>query len=75
MMPNPDSKKCCGLSMNTLEIFGIRIYRCMYRSHHPMIFQNLNTGEEFTESYDDGDGGLEWTSHYMEHFDEEPRTN
>lgn len=56
-------KKCCGLPMNTLEVFGIRIYSCSYRGHHPMIFQNLSTGEELTESYDDGaDGGLTWAS-------------
>jgi hypothetical protein len=51
--------------MNTLDIFGIRIYQCMHRSHHPMIFRNLNTGEVLHESYGPEDGGLEWTSHYL----------
>jgi hypothetical protein len=61
--PNP-ARECCGMSMNTLEIFGIRIYQCYHRSHHPMIFHNLNTGEVFAESYSEEDGGLKWTSHY-----------
>lgn len=62
--PASDLKKCCGLPMGTLEVFGVRLYRCMYRSHHPLVFRNLATGEELTESYDDGkDGGLRWTAH------------
>lgn len=36
----------------------------MHRSHHPLIFRNLSTGEELTESYHRGDGGLSWESHY-----------
>jgi hypothetical protein len=60
------TRECCGLPMSTLDVFGVRLYRCMHRSHHPLIFRNLNTGEELTESYSDGDSGLEWTSHYAE---------
>jgi hypothetical protein len=53
--------------MSTLDVFGVRLYQCSYRSHHPLIFRNLATGEELTESYDGGkDGGLEWTTHYGE---------
>jgi len=64
-MPDPSpARECCGMPMNTLEIFGIRIYQCHHRSHHPMIFQNMNTGEILVESYGDNDGGLEWKSHY-----------
>lgn len=59
-------RECCGLPMSTLDVFGVRLYRCMYRGHHPLVFRNLNTGEELAESYDDGDGGLKWTSHYGE---------
>lgn len=59
-----DVKKCCGLPMSTLDVFGIRLFRCAHRPHHPVIFRNLATGEELTESYDDGaDGGLKWTGH------------
>lgn len=61
-----DARECCGLPMSTLDVFGVRLYRCMHRGHHPLIFRNLNTGEELTESYGDGDGGLEWASHYAE---------
>jgi hypothetical protein len=51
--------------MSTLDVFGVRLYQCSYRSHHPLIFRNLATGGELTESYDDGaDGGLEWSSHH-----------
>jgi hypothetical protein len=57
-------RECCGLPMSTLDIFGVRLYRCMHRGHHPLVFRNLNTGEELTEQYRDDDGGLEWTSHY-----------
>lgn len=65
--PASDVRLCCGLPMNTLDVFGVRLYQCSYRSHHPVIFRNLNTGEELTESYDGGkDGGLEWTTHYGE---------
>lgn len=49
-------KECCGLPMSTLDVFGIRLYQCMYRGHHPLVFRNLSTGEELTESYCDGDG-------------------
>lgn len=49
--------------MLTLDVFGVRLYRCMHRGHHPLVIANLNTGEEVTETYRDGDGGLEWTSH------------
>lgn len=62
--PASDARLCCGLPMSTLDVFGIRLYRCSYRPHHPVIFRNLNTGEELTESYDGGkDGGLRWTAH------------
>lgn len=59
---------CCGLPMRTLELFGLRLYKCFYRSQHPMIFRNLSTGEELTERYhdDDPDDALSWTSHYGE---------
>jgi hypothetical protein len=54
--------------MLTLDVFGIRLFRCMYRGHHPLVIRNLSTGEEVTESYDDGkDGGLEWASHHREY--------
>jgi hypothetical protein len=63
-------KTCCGLPMLTLDVFGVRLYRCSYRSHHALIFRSLVTGEELTESYHDGDGGLEWTVNARE---EEPQ--
>ena len=68
--PANDAKKCCGLPMSTLDVFGVRLYQCMYRSYHPVIFRNLATGQELTESYADGDGGLEWTSHFKPDFTE-----
>ena len=49
--------------MLTLEVFGVRLYRCSYRGHHPLVFENLVTGAVLTESYDPGDGGLHWTGH------------
>jgi hypothetical protein len=58
-------KECCGLPMSTLDVFGIRLFRCMHRGHHPLVIANLSTGEEVAESCRDGDGGLEWTSHYV----------
>jgi len=61
-----NGKECCGLPMLTLDVFGIRLFRCMHRGHHPLVIANLSTGEEVTETYRDGDGGLEWTSHYGE---------
>ena len=59
-------KECCGLPMQTLDVFGIRLFRCMHRGHHPLVFRNLSTGEEVTEEDEPGDGGLEWASHYRE---------
>jgi hypothetical protein len=46
--------RCCGLNMNYREVFGIRIYTCDHRSHHPEIFENLYTGERVS------DETLEW---------------
>ena len=40
---------CCGLPMNYQEVFGIRIYACSYRSHHPSVYVNLNTGQMKTD--------------------------
>jgi hypothetical protein len=61
------ARTCCGLPMSTLDVFGVRLYRCVLRGGHPLVFRNLSTGEELTESYDDGaDGGLEWARHYTE---------
>jgi hypothetical protein len=39
------TKVCCGMPMNYHEVFGIRIYVCAHRSHHPVLYLNLNTGE------------------------------
>lgn len=49
--------------MSTLEVFGVRIYQCAYRSHHPLVFENLQTGEVLKEKYSayDKDGTLTWT--------------
>lgn len=59
-----EGRACCGLPMNTLDVFGVRLYQCSHRSHHPVIFRNLSTGEELAESYDGGkDGGLRWAAH------------
>lgn len=41
--------ECCGLPMGWAEVFGIRVYRCAYRAHHPLIFVNLSTGEQITD--------------------------
>lgn len=62
--PAAGPRACCGLPMSTLDVFGIRLYRCSHRPYHAVVFRNLNTGEELTESYDGGkDGGLRWTAH------------
>jgi hypothetical protein len=52
--------------MLTLDVFGIRLFRCMYRGHHPLVIRNLSTGEDVTEEYEPGDGGLEWASHHSD---------
>jgi hypothetical protein len=49
-----DIETCCGAPMLWREVFGIRIYTCTHRSHHPEVFVNLNTGERRTEEE------LEW---------------
>jgi len=68
--PGAPVRKCCGLPMSTLDVFGVRLYQCTYRQH-PLVFRNLNTGEELTELYEPGDGGLEWTQHYPPGSDDE----
>lgn len=32
-----------------LDVFGIRIYHCTYRGHHPAVYLNLSTGERVPE--------------------------
>lgn len=68
MDENQYPKTCCGMAMSTLEVFGVRLYQCVYRSHHPLIFRNLNTGEERMEKYDpsDPDDRLEWDTSNFE---------
>lgn len=46
--------RCCGLPMNWREVFGIRIYTCDHRSHHPEIYVNLYTGQEISDEH------MEW---------------
>lgn len=46
--------RCCGLPMNYREVFGIRIWTCDHRSHHPEIFENLYTGQHISDEH------LEW---------------
>lgn len=41
--------ECCGTDMYYAEVFGIRIYKCMYRSHHPMVFVRQSDGEAISE--------------------------
>ena len=36
------------MPMSYYEIFGIRVYNCQLR-HHPVIYVNLQTGEERTD--------------------------
>jgi hypothetical protein len=50
----PETRKCCGLPMNYREVFGIRLWTCDHRSHHPMIIENLYTGQTVS------DEELEW---------------
>lgn len=68
MDENPYPKTCCGMPMFTMEVFGVRLYQCPHRSHHPLIFRNLNTGEERMEKYDpsDPDDRLEWDTSNFE---------
>lgn len=59
MCTDPDShlalkRKCCGLPMNYREVFGIRIWTCDHRAHHPEIFENLYTGQTVIDTE------LEW---------------
>ena len=44
----PGMKTCCGMPMSYYEVFGIRVYHCQLR-HHPVIYENLRTGEERTD--------------------------
>ena len=39
-----ETRKCCGIPMNYREVFGIRLWTCDHRSHHPMLIENLYTG-------------------------------
>lgn len=36
--------KCCGWTMNHVDLWGIRFWRCQFRNHE--IWQNLYTGEK-----------------------------
>ncbi len=40
---------CCGMDMDHEDHWGVRRYTCPYRSHHPVIWVNLNTGERIKE--------------------------
>jgi hypothetical protein len=35
--------------MSYQEVFGIRRYQCVYRSHHPAVWVRLDTGERITD--------------------------
>jgi hypothetical protein len=35
--------------MQYAEVYGIRVYMCLYRSHHPVIYRNLVTGEQVSD--------------------------
>lgn len=35
---------CCGMPMKWQVFFGIRMYVCNYRDHHPRFFVNEQTG-------------------------------
>ena len=48
-MTEADAETCCGFPMAYQEVFGIRRYQCWYRSHHPAVWVNLNTGERVTD--------------------------
>ena len=41
--------RCCGMAMVFQDIWGVRRYRCFYRSHHAEILVNLATGERKAE--------------------------
>jgi hypothetical protein len=40
-----DLRTCCGLLMTFQDVFGIRVWHCSYRLHHPVLYENPCTGE------------------------------
>jgi hypothetical protein len=48
---HPAPPGCCGYPMEqALEVSGVRVYRCVYRGHHPRVYENAATGEQVRES-------------------------
>lgn len=35
--------------MSWREVFGVRVYHCVHRSHHPAVYENLYTGERVSD--------------------------
>lgn len=33
------------MPMSYQEVFGIRVYHCVHRRHHAVVYRNLYTGE------------------------------
>lgn len=40
---------CCGQPMSYIDVYGVRIYRCVHRDSHEFIFKQLSTGYTSTE--------------------------
>ena len=45
----PLAETCCGYPMAYQEVFGIRRYQCVHRSHHRAVYVRLSTGERVTD--------------------------
>ncbi len=51
---------CCGLPMIYQDIWNVRRYQCQHRSHHPVIYVNLATGETLVDEDGYGPRVIPW---------------
>jgi hypothetical protein len=54
------AKTCCGLPMIYQDIWNVRRYQCGYRSHHPVIYVNMATGESLVDEAGYGPRVIPW---------------
>jgi hypothetical protein len=56
--PWPPPPECCGAPMEiwVADVFGVRVFRCTHRPHHPVFFRQLATGRQVGEEDLAGDG-------------------
>lgn len=56
----PKALTCCGLPMRYQDIFNVRRYECDHRSHHPVVYVNLATGERIADEAGYGPSVIPW---------------